>query len=141
MESGIALRIDGLDGETERASVGVNVRNPGLTAALPAGGGGPDVQMVTTMASQDLMLRILLVEDNPADARLLREALLDAALRFDLQIEGRLQSALIRLAERPFDVALLDLSLKSTSSRARATAGCWSAPSATRSSASGARRR
>lgn len=56
--------------------------------------------------------RILLVEDNPGDARLLREALGDVR---DTQIEfshvGRLDEALGRLREEQFNVILLDLSL------------------------------
>jgi signal transduction histidine kinase len=56
--------------------------------------------------------KILLVEDNPGDARLLREALRDVR---DAQIElahvGRLDEALGRLKEEQFKVILLDLSL------------------------------
>jgi signal transduction histidine kinase/DNA-binding NarL/FixJ family response regulator len=56
--------------------------------------------------------RILLVEDNPGDARLLREALKDVAnYHFDLEHVERLSQALERLRREPFDVVLLDLSL------------------------------
>jgi signal transduction histidine kinase/DNA-binding NarL/FixJ family response regulator len=56
--------------------------------------------------------RILLVEDNPGDARLLREALKDVAnYQFDLEQVERLGQALERLRSEPFDVVLLDLSL------------------------------
>ena len=56
--------------------------------------------------------RILLVEDNPGDARLLREALKDVAnYRFDLEHVERLSHALERLRHEHFDVVLLDLSL------------------------------
>jgi signal transduction histidine kinase len=56
--------------------------------------------------------RILLVEDNPGDARLLREALNDVAnYRFDLEHVEQLSHALERLRHEHFDVVLLDLSL------------------------------
>jgi signal transduction histidine kinase len=55
---------------------------------------------------------ILLVEDNPADVRLLYEALQTAApTQFNLLSVERLSDALARLAERQFVVILLDLSL------------------------------
>jgi PAS domain S-box-containing protein len=82
-------------------------------------------------------IRVLLVEDNPGDARLLREAVADATQAADgrgprgsspdavtsaphdpgaapgLQwvVVERLSDALCRLREEPFDVLLLDLSL------------------------------
>ncbi|HEU0298395.1 MAG TPA: hybrid sensor histidine kinase/response regulator [Longimicrobium sp.] len=57
-------------------------------------------------------VRILLVEDNPGDARLLRETLRDAeSLRFDLVHAARMAEALERLGDVPPDVVLLDLSL------------------------------
>lgn len=56
--------------------------------------------------------RILLVEDNPGDARLLRETLKDVAnYRFDLEHVERFSQALERLQREHFDVVLLDLSL------------------------------
>jgi signal transduction histidine kinase/DNA-binding NarL/FixJ family response regulator len=56
--------------------------------------------------------RILLVEDNPGDARLLGEALKDIAnYHFELQHVERLSQALERLRGEHFDVVLLDLSL------------------------------
>lgn len=56
--------------------------------------------------------RVLLVEDNPGDARLIQFELEDAGDdRFDLVIEDRLGSALQRLARESVDVLLLDLSL------------------------------
>jgi signal transduction histidine kinase len=53
-------------------------------------------------------LRTLLIEDNPGDARLVKEA-----LSGDIQVEcrGSLSSGLERLAEEPMDAVLLDLSL------------------------------
>jgi len=56
--------------------------------------------------------RILLVEDNPADAQIIRAALeASPAARFTLVHVERLSDALTRLAEEPFAVVLLDLSL------------------------------
>lgn len=60
----------------------------------------------------DAPVRILLVEDNPGDARLLRFTLAEAeSLRFELVHAARLSEALDRVAEGPADVVLLDLSL------------------------------
>ncbi len=57
-------------------------------------------------------ISVLLVEDNPGDARLIQEALKEArASEFELLHVGRLQEALRRLAEEPFQLILLDLSL------------------------------
>ncbi|MBW4696418.1 MAG: response regulator [Aphanocapsa lilacina HA4352-LM1] len=57
-------------------------------------------------------IKILLVEDNPGDMRLLREILKDApAERFEWHEAGRLQEAVAALAHEHFDVVLLDLSL------------------------------
>ncbi|HEX2208572.1 MAG TPA: hybrid sensor histidine kinase/response regulator [Longimicrobium sp.] len=60
----------------------------------------------------DRHVRILLVEDNPGDARLLRVSLEEAeSLRFGLVHAPRLSEALERVREGTFDVVLLDLSL------------------------------
>jgi two-component system sensor histidine kinase UhpB len=57
-------------------------------------------------------MRILLIEDNPGDVRLLREHLAEAgAGRFELTHVDRLSAGLERLVETSFDVVLLDLSL------------------------------
>jgi sigma-B regulation protein RsbU (phosphoserine phosphatase) len=57
-------------------------------------------------------IRILLVEDNPGDARLLREQLREASsLRFDLTHVDRLSEARERVAREGADIVLLDLSL------------------------------
>jgi diguanylate cyclase (GGDEF)-like protein len=57
-------------------------------------------------------IRVLLVEDNPADARLVREAL-GSAPRFQFEVEHarNLDTALAAVAARPFDAVLLDLGL------------------------------
>lgn len=58
------------------------------------------------------LTRVLLVEDNPGDARLAKEMLAEAETgRFDYIHVERLGEALAQLTERPFDVILLDLSL------------------------------
>ena len=56
--------------------------------------------------------KILLVEDNPADARLAREILAEAhRYSFDVADASTLALALTLLSQREFDVVLLDLSL------------------------------
>ncbi len=56
--------------------------------------------------------RVLLIEDNPADARLACEILAEAArYTFDVVEAVSLEDALARLAAQDFDVALMDLSL------------------------------
>ena len=56
--------------------------------------------------------KILLVEDNRADAVLLQEMLLrDAPGQFDLSWTSSLQETLDRVGREPFDAVLLDLSL------------------------------
>jgi two-component sensor histidine kinase/DNA-binding NarL/FixJ family response regulator len=63
----------------------------------------------------DKAIRVLLVEDNPGDARLLREMLAEAsAPRFALDHAERLSVALERIEEEPVDLVLLDLSLPDT---------------------------
>ena len=57
-------------------------------------------------------IRVLLVEDNPGDARLLREVLSDiSSQQFELIHVERLTEALERLDNERLDVILLDLSL------------------------------
>ncbi len=57
-------------------------------------------------------IKILLVEDNPGDARLLREMLAQAAPgQFQLTLVERLGAALQSLGQASFDLVLLDLSL------------------------------
>ena len=60
----------------------------------------------------DAPVRIVLVEDSPGDARLLRETLRDAgSLRWELTHTERLSGALGAVEEHGADVVLLDLSL------------------------------
>jgi two-component system, sensor histidine kinase and response regulator len=57
-------------------------------------------------------IKVLLVEDNPSDARLIQESLLEASeARFDLEMTDTLASGLRRLADGGVDVMLLDLAL------------------------------
>jgi PAS domain S-box-containing protein len=57
-------------------------------------------------------LRLLLIEDNAGDARLLRERLGDTAgIRFELEVVGTLAAGLARLDAESFDLVLLDMSL------------------------------
>ena len=62
------------------------------------------------MAEQQM--RVLLIEDNPADARLIQELLTEAlGAALELQTADRLSAGLDRLAQGGIDVVLLDLSL------------------------------
>jgi two-component system, cell cycle sensor histidine kinase and response regulator CckA len=57
-------------------------------------------------------LKVLLVEDNPADVILVREMLRDAgAAHWEITVAGRLAQALELLGTHSYDVALLDLGL------------------------------
>lgn len=59
--------------------------------------------------------RVLLIEDNPGDARLFREMLVEArGIPFDLEWVDRLSTGLERLDDRDIDCVLLDLSLPDT---------------------------
>jgi signal transduction histidine kinase len=60
----------------------------------------------------DAKIAILLVEDNPGDARLTRELLAEVdSFEFDLEHVESMADATAALGRRKFDVALLDLSL------------------------------
>jgi signal transduction histidine kinase len=56
-------------------------------------------------------VKVLLIEDNPGDARLIREMLRDTGTSVELTVVERLSSGLERLAEGNVDLVLLDLSL------------------------------
>ena len=61
---------------------------------------------------EDEVVKILLVEDNPGDARLIRERLLEVpSFQHHVTHVGRLSEARRQLANARFDVALLDLVL------------------------------
>ncbi len=67
-------------------------------------------------------MKLLLVEDNPPDARLLRETLKQApAGAFQLEHATRLDAALERLRQEPFDLVLLDLGLPDSQGMASVT--------------------
>jgi two-component system sensor histidine kinase UhpB len=60
----------------------------------------------------DTPISVLLIEDNPGDARLIREQLRDAAeSTFILNVVGNLEAGLSTLAQQAYDILLLDLSL------------------------------
>ena len=62
--------------------------------------------------SLDPHLRVLLVEDNPLDARTVIRALASSTdVDYDVVHVGDLHSALDRVADEVFDCILLDLSL------------------------------
>jgi signal transduction histidine kinase len=64
------------------------------------------------MRTGDRPIKVLLIEDNPGDARLIQELLRGATTaQFELTCVERLAAGLQRLAEETFDVLLLDLGL------------------------------
>ncbi len=65
-----------------------------------------------TAADRPDLIKVLLIEDNPGDARLVKEMLVDAgASRFGLTHAGQLSEGLRLLREESHHVILLDLSL------------------------------
>ena len=70
------------------------------------------------MSAETPRIRVLLIEDNPGDARLIREMLRDAGAGqtvIDLEHAARLATGLERLSSAGADVVLLDLSLPDSS--------------------------
>ena len=68
----------------------------------------PEVNTATSNAKRS----VLLIEDNPGDARLMREYLSEpAGAMFDLEHVGTLSQGLERLNQGGIDLVLLDLSL------------------------------
>lgn len=63
------------------------------------------------MSAKEGGFRILVVEDNPDDVRLLRESLVDARQEYTVTHEATLDGGLKKLEEQVFDVVLMDLSL------------------------------
>jgi signal transduction histidine kinase len=62
--------------------------------------------------TNDARLRILLIEDNPGDARLIRDMLAQArGMACEPEWVDTLSAGIARLKEQPFDVVLLDLGL------------------------------
>ncbi len=62
--------------------------------------------------TEDTIVKVLLIEDNPGDARLIREMLSEGrGNSFNLECTERLHTGLERLDEGSIDVVLLDLSL------------------------------
>jgi len=60
----------------------------------------------------DKRIKVLLIEDNPGDVRLIQEMLSEASdATFDLECIDRLSAGLERLSEGGFDTVLLDLGL------------------------------
>ncbi len=61
---------------------------------------------------EEPIVRVLLIEDNPGDARLIKEALAEStATRFLVEVVQTLADGLVRLADQDVDAALIDLSL------------------------------
>ena len=68
--------------------------------------------------TQNMELKVLIIEDNPGDARLIQEMLVDSAgVRFDIQCADRLLTGLKYLAEgsRESNETSSDLSLNQSS--------------------------
>jgi signal transduction histidine kinase len=60
----------------------------------------------------DQMIRVVLVEDNPGDANLIKEYLThDTRARFEIQIMTRLDDALEKISKDHVDIVLVDLGL------------------------------
>jgi diguanylate cyclase (GGDEF)-like protein len=61
---------------------------------------------------EESIVRVLLIEDNPGDARLINEALAESTrTRFQVEVAQTLADGLVRLAAEDYDAALIDLSL------------------------------
>ena len=64
----------------------------------------------------DDQIKILLIEDNPGDVRLIQELLSEAKrASFQIEVVEKLSDGLEALSARRFDVVLLDLSLPDSS--------------------------
>jgi signal transduction histidine kinase len=57
------------------------------------------------------ILKILLIEDNPGDARLIEEMLKETGIQFRMEIAINLSSGIVLLTSNDFDLILLDLGL------------------------------
>ena len=77
----------------------------------------------------DEQINILLIEDNPGDARLVREMLVEAgANKFNLEQVERIGEGVKRLGQDSFHVILLDLSLPDGNGLDTLTRVCTVAP-------------
>lgn len=63
------------------------------------------------MNAQPQNTRLLLVEDNPGDVRLIQELLADAGSSIDIAVASSLSESICRLETSSFDAVLLDLNL------------------------------
>ena len=69
-------------------------------------------QQAQEVPQHDKIIKILLIEDNAADARLLREMLKEpVSCTYDLTHHESMEKAVAYLAANPVDVILLDLGL------------------------------
>lgn len=83
-----------------------------MTRGAGGGSGGPVPRLPRPEPLSTTPLNVLLVEDNPGDARVVWEALLASGEAFfDVTHVRTMAAALDALAGRPFDAVLLDLSL------------------------------
>ena len=65
---------------------------------------------------RDDPIKVLLIEDNPGDARLIQELLSEAKrTSFEIKVAERLSDGLEALLEKQFDIVLLDLALPDSS--------------------------
>ena len=74
----------------------------------------PDLNKELLFGDTSLMgksLSILLVEDNPGDAVLIRELLKTSGIAFSMKQVASLKEAIVLCVEREFDIVLLDLGL------------------------------
>jgi DNA-binding response OmpR family regulator len=71
-----------------------------------------ELALLGPLPTDQFTLRILLVEDNPGDARMVQETLAcQSIVRFEVILASRLGEGLICLNGEHFDAVLLDLSL------------------------------
>ena len=69
------------------------------------------MQVNEQILSDQSPIRVLLVEDNPGDSRLIQELISESASQFEVHSVGRLAEALERLKTGDYQLVLVDLSL------------------------------